>query len=264
MSQENLNIAINAALKAGKKILEIYQSDNFEIQVKSDNSPLTKADIASNQIIELFLKDTGIPILSEEGKDVPFENRQHWDTLWIVDPIDGTKEFIKRNGEFTVNIALVKNQVPILGVIYAPALNILYFSLESLGAFKIKIDTHEQVTVDQLLENCQRLPINKVNQTYTIVASRSHLSTETEDFIKTMKSKHGAINLISIGSSLKLCMVAEGLAHCYPRLAPTMEWDTAAGHAICKAAGFNVVNWNTKSEMTYNRKQLRNDWFLVN
>lgn len=264
MSQENLNIAINAALKAGKKILEIYQSDNFEIQVKSDNSPLTKADIASNQIIELFLKDTGIPILSEEGKDVPFENRQHWDTLWIVDPIDGTKEFIKRNGEFTVNIALVKNQVPILGVIYAPALNILYFSLESLGAFKIKIDTHEQVTVDQLLENCQRLPINKVNQTYTIVASRSHLSTETEDFIKTMKSKHGAINLISIGSSLKLCLVAEGLAHCYPRLAPTMEWDTAAGHAICKAAGFNVVNWNTKSEMTYNRKQLRNDWFLVN
>lgn len=264
MSQENLNIAINAALKAGKKILEIYQSDNFEIQVKSDNSPLTKADIASNQIIELFLKDTGIPILSEEGKDVPFENRQHWNTLWIVDPIDGTKEFIKRNGEFTVNIALVKNQVPILGVIYAPALNILYFSLESLGAFKIKIDTHEQVTVDQLLENCQRLPINKVNQTYTIVASRSHLSTETEDFIKTMKSKHGAINLISIGSSLKLCLVAEGLAHCYPRLAPTMEWDTAAGHAICKAAGFNVVNWNTKSEMTYNRKQLRNDWFLVN
>ena len=220
--------------------------------------------LCSENIDKYISSVNSLPILSEEGKDVPFENRQHWNTLWIVDPIDGTKEFIKRNGEFTVNIALVKNQVPILGVIYAPALNILYFSLESLGAFKIKIDTHEQVTVDQLLENCQRLPINKVNQTYTIVASRSHLSTETEDFIKTMKSKHGAINLISIGSSLKLCLVAEGLAHCYPRLAPTMEWDTAAGHAICKAAGFNVVNWNTKSEMTYNRKQLRNDWFLVN
>ena len=264
MKKDYLALAIKAALQAGQKIMDIYQSDDFDIQLKSDDSPLTKADIASHTIIESFLKDTTIPVLSEEGKTISFEERQSWSQLWIVDPIDGTKEFIKRNGEFTVNIALVENQRPILGVIYAPVLNTLYFSLEGMGAFKLTVDSDELVPLEEMLVKSQKLPLAKQKPAYTIVASRSHLSSETEAFIDQMKSQHGAVELISKGSSLKLCMVAEGTADCYPRFAPTMEWDTAAGHAICKEAGFNVIDWTTKTEMLYNRMQLRNEWFLVN
>ncbi len=263
MNQALLKIAIEAALQAAKKIVEIYQSDDFDVQLKSDDSPLTKADIASHNIIESLLKETQIPILSEEGKDIPFEVRKKWSQLWIVDPIDGTKEFIKRNGEFTINIALVENQRPTLGVIYAPILNDLYFSLDGMGAYKVKVDL-ENYFVDSLIENRIQLPIKRQEDTYTIVASRSHLSTETEDFIEEMKSKHGEIQMISKGSSLKLCMVAEGLADCYPRFAPTMEWDTAAGQAICSASGFKLIDWHSKSVLKYNRPNLRNDWFIVN
>jgi len=262
MSQELLKIAIKASLEAAKEILKIYHSDDFDIQLKSDDSPLTKADIASHNIIENYLKETQIPILSEEGKDIPYESRKEWSRLWIVDPIDGTKEFIKRNGEFTVNIALVEHQRPILGVIYAPVLKDLYFSLEGLGAFKVKVDL-DNYAIDNLIKNGIKLPIDREDKSYTIVASRSHLSKETEDFIEEMKVEHGEINLISKGSSLKLCMVAEGLADCYPRFAPTMEWDTAAGQAICSTSGFQLIDWNSKKVLNYNRKQLRNEWFVV-
>jgi len=263
MSKELLKIAIEASLEAAKEILEIYQSDDFDIQLKSDNSPLTKADLASHNSIESYLKETQIPILSEEGKDIPYDTRKEWNRLWIVDPIDGTKEFIKRNGEFTVNIALVENQRPILGVIYAPVLNDLYFSLDGMGAFKVKVDLYNY-SIDKLIENGVKLPIHQDKNAFTIVASRSHLSKETEDFIEEMKSKHGKINMISKGSSLKLCMVAEGLADCYPRFAPTMEWDTAAGQAICFASGFKLIDWQSKSALKYNRPNLRNEWFIVN
>ena len=262
MSKDLLNLAINAALEASKEILEIYSSDDFEVQLKTDNSPLTKADLASHQIIESYLKQTNIPILSEEGKNISYDERKDWNQLWIIDPIDGTKEFIKRNGEFTINIALVENQRPILGVIYAPVLNELYFSTCENGAFKVKVNPINY-NIDQLIISSVKLPLKRKNKTYTIVASRSHLSDQTVDFIEEIKKEKGSVHLISKGSSLKLCLVAEGIADCYPRFAPTMEWDTAAGQAICEHAGFRVIDWETKQDLLYNKPKLLNNWFLI-
>ena len=258
----NLKIGLEAALQAGKAILEIYHSGDFDVEIKGDNSPLTKADKASHNVIMSFLTKTNIPVLSEEGRDISYNERKEWSQLWIVDPIDGTKEFIKRNGEFTVNIALVENQKPILGVIFVPAKGELYFSTKETGAFKVSVDL-KLFDVDVLIDNARKIPFERDDKTFTIVASRSHMSTETEDYVQQMKDKYGAVNLISKGSSLKLCMVAEGQADCYPRFAPTMEWDTAAGQAICEHAGFNVIDWGTKQDMLYNRKELLNNWFLV-
>jgi len=262
MKDNNLQIAITAALEAGERIMEIYATDNFDIDFKSDNTPLTKADLAANDIILDRLKSTGIPILSEEGKSILFEERRAWKHLWIVDPIDGTKEFIKRNGEFTVNIALIENQVPIAGVVLVPALKELYFSSIELGAFKTK-DLRPNLTVEERVESAKRLPESKNERGYTVVASRSHLSEETVAFITDLEEKHGSVERLSKGSSLKLCMVAEGSADCYPRFAPTMEWDTAAGHAICNHSGCTVINWETKLPLLYNRENLLNPWFLV-
>ena len=262
MSKDLLKIAINAALEAAKEILKIYHSDDFEVQLKSDDSPLTRADLISHHVIESYLKPTNIPILSEEGKDISYDERKDWTQLWIVDPIDGTKEFIKRNGDFTVNIALIENQIPIIGVVYAPVLNELYFSSNELGSFKVIVDLDNYV-LETLISNGNKLPLQREDNTFTIVASRSHMSSETETYVQEIRDKHGYVNLISRGSSLKLCMVAEGKADCYPRFAPTMEWDTAAGQAICEHAGFKVIDWNTKENMLYNRKKLLNNWFLV-
>ena len=257
-----LETAILAAIEAGKEILKIYHSGDFDIEIKGDNSPLTKADIASHKMIMCYLKKTEIPVLSEEGSAIDYLTRKDWKQLWIVDPIDGTKEFIKRNGEFTVNIALVENQKTSIGVIFVPANRILYFSTKAMGAFKIKVDL-ENCDVETLISSASKLPMEREDPTYTIVASRSHLSPETEAYVLDMREKHGKINLISKGSSLKLCMVAEGLADCYPRFAPTMEWDTAAGQAICEHAGFQVIDWKTKLPMLYNKEELLNNWFLV-
>ena len=257
-----LQTAITAALEAGKAILDIYHSNDFQIELKGDNSPLTKADIASHHVIMSYLKQTEIPVLSEEGKSIAYKERKDWKQLWIVDPIDGTKEFIKRNGEFTVNIALIDNHNPVLGVVYVPVSGELYFSTKSGGAFKVSVNL-EAYSIDALLQDANKLPLERNNKTFTVVASRSHRSQETEEYIEEMKETHGAVNLISKGSSLKLCMVAEGQADCYPRFAPTMEWDTAAGQAICEHAGFEVMDWETKKPMLYNREALLNHWFLV-
>jgi 3'(2'), 5'-bisphosphate nucleotidase len=257
-----LQTAIEAALEAGKVILDIYHSDDFEVELKGDNSPLTKADIASHNVIMSYLSKTDIPVLSEEGKAIPYADRKDWNQLWIVDPIDGTKEFIKRNGEFTVNIALIENQISQLGVIFVPVTGELYFSTKADGAFKVSVDL-EHYDVNTLLSQGAKLPMGRADKTFTVVASRSHMSSETEDYVNEMRQKHGDVNLISKGSSLKLCMVAEGQADCYPRFAPTMEWDTAAGQAICEHAGFQVMDWETKKSMLYNREELLNHWFLV-
>ena len=257
-----LNTAITAALEAGKTILEIYFSGDFDIEIKVDNSLLTKADTASHNVIMSFLTKTNIPVLSEEGRDITYEERKNWNQLWIVDPIDGTKEFIKRNGEFTVNIALIEHQKPILGVIFVPAKGELYFSSREIGAFKVKVDL-KNYDLETLISNGNKLPLPREDNTFTIVASRSHMSPETETYLQEMCDIHGEVNLISKGSSLKLCMVAEGYANCYPRFAPTMEWDTAAGQAICQHAGFQVIDWVTKENMLYNRDVLLNNWFLV-
>lgn len=258
-----LQTIIKAALLAGKEIMEIYVKDDFDVGFKNDNSPLTNADIRSHEIIMELLKKTNIPVLSEEGKNIPYEERKHWKKLWIVDPIDGTKEFIKRNGEFTVNIALVEDQVPIMGVIYAPALQTLYYG-SGKQAFKIENVTIENYS-DQI-KNAQLLPVQtntNGRQKITVVASKSHLSGETKQYIDSLRIEYDEVTTISKGSSLKLCMVAEGSAQQYPRFAPTMEWDTAAGQAICTSAGFDVVDMNTEKTMTYNRLNLLNNWFLV-
>tara|TARA_R110001606_G_scaffold221559_6_gene369250 strand:- start:77 stop:868 length:792 start_codon:yes stop_codon:yes gene_type:complete len=257
-----LETSIKAALEAGKVILEIYQSDDFEVEIKGDNSPLTKADKDSHRVLVSYLEKTGIPILSEEGKEIAYKERKGWNQLWILDPIDGTKEFIKRNGEFTVNIALVKNQKAIIGVIFVPALGDLYFSTLALGSFKINVNLNN-FSIRKIINTADKLPLQREDQRFTIVASRSHMSVETEEYISEMRTLHGPVKLISKGSSLKLCMVAEGKADCYPRFAPTMEWDTAAGQAICEHAGFKVVDRNTKKNILYNRKQLLNNWFIV-
>jgi len=259
----NTRIAIEAALEAGVEVLKIYHSGDFEVETKEDDSPLTKADKASHQIICSHLEASNIPILSEEGQSIPYETRKKWEELWILDPIDGTKEFIKRNGEFTVNIALVQKGKPTIGVVFAPALGDLYFSEKGVGAFKVKVDLNNY-QLDTLLSEALALPLPQEQRPFTIVASRSHLSEETKDYIEKMKQEHGEVKLISKGSSLKLCMLAEGVADCYPRFAPTMEWDTAAGQAVCEAAGFQVIDWTTNAPMKYNREHLTNPWFIVN
>lgn len=263
MLNQLLHTAITAGLNAGKAILEIYHSGEFNVEIKGDNSPLTRADKASHNVIMSYLTNTNIPVLSEEGRDIPYQERKDWKQLWIVDPIDGTKEFIKRNGEFTVNIALIEDQRLLIGLIFVPVTGELYFSSKEIGAFKVFVDL-ENFDVERLISNATELPLKRKDNTFTIVASRSHMSPETESYVQKMRDKHGVVNLISKGSSLKLCMVAEGTANCYPRFAPTMEWDTAAGQAICEHAGFKVLDWKTKKSMLYNREELLNNWFLVN
>ena len=257
-----LQVALEASIKASERIMEIYLNENFEIQSKEDDSPLTKADLAANKIICEILEKTNLPILSEEGKPLPYSDRQHWETLWIVDPIDGTKEFIKRNGEFTVNIALVTNQVPVLGVILVPATQEVYFASSEHGSFK---STVEKISDDMsnIFFSAQKLPFQNSTHPYVVAASKSHQSKETIDYIEQLSKKHKEVQLISKGSSLKICMVAEGSANCYPRFAPTMEWDTAAGQAICLYAGKEVIDMSTNKSMLYNREVLRNNWFLV-
>ena len=208
-----LNTAIIAALEAGKAILEIYSSENFDVEIKGDNTPLTKADKASHNIIMSYLTKTNTPVLSEEGRDISYQERKDWKQLWIVDPIDGTKEFIKRNGEFTINIALIENQRPLIGIVFVPVTGILYFSCKETGSFKVGIDL-ENFNVESLLSKASKLPLQREDKTFTIVASRSHMSSETETFITKMKEKHGFINLISKGSSLKSCMLANSLSCC--------------------------------------------------
>lgn len=263
MAEQNLlETAIYASIEAGVKIMEIYDSKDFDIQLKSDQSPLTKADILANQIICEILQKTNIPILSEEGNHEPYETRKHWELLWIVDPIDGTKEFIKKNGEFTVNIALVKNQIPIMGVIYIPVTQEIYFSENKIGSFKSTIQ-NSSLDFNSLLKKATKLPVIDKKTEYTIAISRSHLSKATEDYISELSKKHTSVKLVSKGSSLKLCMVAEGTADCYPRFAPTMEWDTAAGHAICLNAGKNIIDFETNEPILYNRECLTNNWFIA-
>ena len=257
------NTAVAAAIEAGRAILDIYHSGDFDVMVKGDESPLTRADVAAHEVIVRHLIPTGIPVLSEEGRNIPFEERKAWRELWVVDPIDGTKEFIKRNGEFTVNIALIRDGRPVLGVIYVPVTGELYVGEDKQGAVKSVHSSGGEANVDSVLNGAVPIPMDKGDRPFTAVASRSHMSPETEAFVAELRKVHGEVALISKGSSLKLCMVAEGKADCYPRFAPTMEWDTAAGQAICMAAGFDVIDQNTGKTMQYNRKDLLNAWFLV-
>jgi 3'(2'), 5'-bisphosphate nucleotidase len=256
-------IAIEASIAAGKVIMEIYQKD-FLIDFKNDNSPLTEADTAANAVIMEYLNQTGIPIISEENKQISYSIRKNWSSCWIVDPLDGTKEFIKKNGEFTVNIALVKNGLAEFGVIYVPATSVLYFGeVSEQKAFRIKIDNLDD-SISAVLKMATEIKPQNESSSIKIVGSRSHMNQETLDFVEKIKREsQKEIEMVSKGSSLKFCLVAEGSADFYPRFAPTMEWDTAAGQAICSAIGLKVIDNSTNLEMLYNKENLFNSYFLV-
>jgi len=256
---QNLKLAINASIHAGKKIIEIYDSNNFNLEYKLDDSPLTLADTASNKIIKNILEASNIPILSEEGNILDFNNRKNLKHLWVVDPLDGTKEFIKKNNEFTVNISLIENSVPVIGVIYAPALNVLYFSEKKLGAYKVFITNLDEFDHSNPL----RLPLVKKFKEYKVLTSRSHLNDNTLDYIDNLKVNNLKVVSVPMGSSLKFCLLAEGLADCYPRFSPCMEWDTAAGQIICDEAGFKVIDLKTMKPIVYNRENLINNYFIA-
>ena len=262
--QKHLQLSIRAALLAGDEVMKIYETD-FTVDFKADHSPLTEADRQAHEVISEQLASTGIPILSEEGKHFPYDQRKKWETLWIVDPVDGTKEFVKRNGEFTVNIALVIGQAPVLGVIWCPVARQLYYGNSQTGeAWRCQFDTHlaNEITSDLLRDRAERLPLPQSRSSVVVAASRSHLSQDTELFINKIKQEQ-AVELLSRGSSLKMCMIAEGAVDVYPRMAPTSEWDTAAGQAIIEAAGGQVLDYATKTPLHYNKPDLLNPWFVA-
>jgi 3'(2'), 5'-bisphosphate nucleotidase len=256
---ENIQI-INAISRAGKAILDIYESDDFGVEVKADDSPLTKADKAANDILVETLKDFEIPILSEEGKDIKFEDRKDWKEFWLVDPLDGTKEFIKKNGEFTINIAKILRGEAYTGFVYAPVLEQFYLGINQQIAFTFKLKAGEEIK--ELPSTSKVIKAAKPENKVTVVASRSHFNEETEAFINGLKSKYSDVNFVSKGSSLKLVQIAEGSAHIYPRFGPTMEWDTAAAHAVVLAAG-GEVNTPDGNPLLYNKENLLNPYFIV-
>ena len=268
-----LDAAVRAAFAAGQEILAVYGTA-FSVQHKADHSPLTEADERAHAAIVSALAPTGLPVLSEEGGTTPARERQAWERYWLVDPLDGTKEFVKRNGEFTVNIALMERDTlpsgplgaarPVAGVLYVPVQDLLYFAWEGAGAFRqYRAATSATASAYERSLQAERLPVLHPQRPFTIVASRSHRSPDTEAYIARMDEQHGHVALTSMGSALKICLVAEGTADAYPRYAPTMEWDTAAGHAIANAAGKELIDITTGAPMRYNKNELVNNWFIV-
>lgn len=251
-----LNAINDIAISAGDAIMKIYNSADFGVEFKDDSSPLTLADKAAHEVIVTGLKKLNIgPILSEEDANISWQERSTWDQYWLVDPLDGTKEFIKKNGEFTVNIALVKNGEPVLGSVYAPAKDLLFYGAAGFGAFKseaVKTSNHPIKMSPSAVPSSDRQ--------WRIVGSRSHQSEDFKEFI----SKFSSADIVAMGSSLKLCLVAEGKADLYPRLGLTSEWDTAAAQAVVEAAGGKVLNWETLMPLRYNQKDsLLNPFFIV-
>lgn len=244
---------LKIARKAGDAILEIYKNEeDFGIESKDDNSPLTRADKAANQVICDALEnlDPAYPIISEENKAIPYSARKDFEYCWLVDPLDGTKEFIKRNGEFTVNIALLHKNKPVLGVVYAPVLDEMYWGIKGKGAFLKKGDNLQQLTI---------APFRMDDEGLHIVSSRSHMNDATKAFVE----KLNAPKLVSKGSSLKFLMIAKGEAAVYPRVAPTMEWDTGAAQIVLEEAGGKVLHYETGEPLTYNKENLLNPFFIA-
>lgn len=288
----HLLAALLAAKRAGEAVLAVYNSD-FAVGHKKDESPLTLADQQSHEIImnnlkksatgnnsEYIMDNLSLPVLSEEGKDIPFDERKRWEYFWLVDPLDGTKEFIKRNGEFTVNIALIHKDRPVLGCIYIPVRDTFYFASVNLGAYKLvngKTVT-DSLSLKELLDSSQKLPLSINNTKFssinnqsalrgktslTIIGSRSHATRELSEFVEQAKKRYVEVEFVSAGSSLKFCLVAEGGADIYPRFGPTMEWDTAAGQAIVEQAEGSVLDTQTKKPLKYNKNNLVNPFFIV-
>lgn len=266
-----LETAARAALAAGAAALEVYASAGTEVTYKDDRSPLTLADRRAHAILEQELAPTRLPLLSEEGREIPWAERRRWPRLWIVDPLDGTKEFIGRRGEFTVNVALVEQGRPRLGIVYLPVPDRLYGGLPGRGAFRLDGAAGfaprlaQPGSLSSILERHGRgLPLPRDRgPALVIVGSRSHATPELEAFVAEKRRAFAEVVFISAGSALKYCLVAEGSADLYPRLGPTMEWDTAAGQAVVEAAGGRVVRADTGLPLTYNKEDLRNPWHLA-
>jgi len=245
-----LALAIKATKAASAEILKIYDSGDFQAEAKGDQSPLTIADKRAHQLIASILQPSNLPILSEEGKSIPYEVRKDWEYFWMVDPLDGTKEFIRKNGEFTVNIALIKKQTPILGVIGVPVTNEIYYGMKGQGAFMMRDGISTELE--------KRNPIDWDKKNIRVIASRSHMTDETQQFINRLKEPI----LVSAGSSLKFILLAVCKADIYPRFGPTMEWDTAAGHAIVNELNLRVVSPDNEMDLKYNKPSLLNSYFL--
>ena len=273
--------ALVAAKKAGDDILEVYHGD-IDVTYKEDNSPLTLADERAHRtilkILPSFFKND-IPILSEEGKDIPYEQRAEWEYLWLVDPLDGTKEFVKRRDEFTVNIALIEKNRPVVGVVFLPALGTLYFAAEGLGSYKLeKVErvghllddagnsSEKTLDLGVVVEGALRLPSRQAtgrpSNQINLVGSRSHGTEALAVFVEKMQQNYDKVGFVPAGSALKFCLVAEGKADLYPRFGPTMEWDTAAGHCVVEQCGGAVVRMNQKTSLVYNKKDLHNPHFI--
>ncbi len=262
-----------AALAAGRAIVEIYDTD-FHVEEKADGSPLTQADRTAHRIIKSSLAATGLPLLSEEGRGIAYGERKNWRSFWLVDPLDGTKEFVHRRGEFTVNIARIEDGRPVAGVVYLPVVETLYLGAAEAGAWRLEKEHFPALmqaasdpadrTWPALMETALPLPLSReADRPYTIIGSRSHGTEAVEAFVAESRQKHGRVAFISAGSSLKFCRVAEGAADVYPRFGPTMEWDTAAGQAVAEAAGAEVVEADSGRPLVYNKPDLTNPWFLV-
>jgi 3'(2'), 5'-bisphosphate nucleotidase len=245
-----LKLALQASNNACNEILEVYGSNDFQTEAKGDNSPLTLADRKAHKAIVSILQSSNLPILSEEGKSIPYEERKNWVYFWMVDPLDGTKEFIKRNSEFTVNIALIHNGVPVMGVVAVPVTGETFYGSKEGGAF---LEVGGTVTK---LEGRRQVDLTQAG--LRVVASRSHMNDDTQHFIDALKNP----TLVSSGSSLKFMLLVSGKADVYPRFAPTMEWDTAAAHAVVNAVGLKVLQQNSEEELVYNKPDLLNPYFL--
>ena len=259
--------AYNAAIRAGARIMEIYNGDDLGITLKSDNTPTTLADREAHAMIKKHLGQTRIPILSEEGRNLLYEERGTWDLFWMVDPLDGTREFIRQEShQFTVNIALMVENEPFLGVVYIPYFQKIYFSDMERGAFvKENVIPHPDAsfTINELYQEAQQLPlVTDKNSPIRVTVSRMATSPETDRFVELLRKRAGEVEVVPVGSSLKFCLVAEGTADLYVRTTLTYEWDTAAGHAIAAAAGAKALDLVCQTPLKYNKNDLENPYFV--
>jgi 3'(2'), 5'-bisphosphate nucleotidase len=279
--QECLSRALLAAKTAGEAILSVYQ-DHIDVTYKDDKTPLTLADERAHAIISSRLSEGGLkqpPVLSEEGKHTPYDTRKTWEYFWLVDPLDGTKEFIKRRGEFTVNIALIKKNKPVLGVVFVPVTGFLYFAVEGLGSYKLEgaevlsqclnnndMSGEGSISIDRIVNFANKLPLDRPpgssGKKVTMVGSRSHGSKALEHFVRTAQQRYGDVEFRPAGSALKFGLIAEGTVQIYPRLGPTMEWDTAAGQCVVEQSGGAVLRLPERTPLDYNKRDLRNPHFI--
>lgn len=258
-------VAILASLDAGNAIMEVFRT-NFSVDLKSDESPVTIADHRAHEVIAYRLSALDLPILSEEGAAIPYEDRHLWHHYWLVDPLDGTKEFIKGRENFTVNIALMESKRPLAGIVYVPAHRKLFFSVPGKGAYRVRdidLENGHDLSFDQLMNLTESLPIPRPNNDFVVAVSQSHRSQEAVNFILKLEKHYSNVVVKQLGSALKICMVAEGTVDLVPRFGPTMEWDTAAGQALVEATGKKLYHYHNQVPLTYNKPNLINDWFIV-